>query len=213
MPHEFPQFGNYLFAALIIFVVYLRLRRTFGRQLMRPALMVVRMVLFAVLAALLLPTALRSTAFGGAAFGGMVVGILLALWGASRTRFERAGAQLYYVPHTYTGIAVSLLFIGRVAFRVLQAYQNTHGAAASAPAGRPPSLASYVSSPLTLGLFFVLVGYYVCYYGLVLWKSKHLEADDVVERNSPVGAEGGRADGGPAVRGPAVPAPPPETST
>jgi hypothetical protein len=198
MPYEFPQFGNYLFAALIIFVVYRRLRRTFGRQPMRPARMVVRIVLFAVLAALLLPTALRSTAFGAAASGGLLVGVLLAVWGASRTRFERTGVQLYYVPHTYTGIAVSLLFIGRVAFRLLQAYQNNHGAGAGAPVGRPPGLATYVSSPLTLGLFFVLVGYYLCYYGLVLWKSKHLEADEVVEITSPLGT---------------VAAPPPETST
>jgi hypothetical protein len=196
MPYEFPQFGNYLFAALVIFVVYRRLQRTFGRQPMRPARMVVRMVLFAVLAALLPATALRSTAFGGAASGGILVGVLLAVWGASRTRFERAGVQLYYVPHTYTGIAVSLLFIGRVAFRLLQAYQNNHGA--GAPVGRPPGLASYVSSPLTLGLFFVLVGYYLCYYGLVLWKAKHLEADEVVEITSPLGT---------------VAAPPPETST
>jgi len=198
MPYQFPQFGNYLFAALIIFVVYRRLRRTFGRQLMSPPRMLVRMVLFAVLAALLLPTALRSTAFGGAAAGGIVVGVLLALWGASRTRFERAGAQLYYLPHTYTGIAVSLLFIGRVAFRLLQGYQIIHGAGASASPGRAPGLASYVSSPLTLGLFFVLVGYYVCYYGLVLRRSKRLEADEVVEITSPLGA---------------VAAPPPETST
>ena len=36
-----------------------------------------------------------------------------------------------------------------------------------------------VRSPLTLGIFFVLVGYYVCYYSLVLWKSKHLETEDI----------------------------------
>jgi hypothetical protein len=197
MPHDFPQFGTYLFAALIIFVVYRRLRRTFGRQPMRPAQMAVRMVLFAVLASLMLPNALRSTAFAGAAAGGLAVGVLLAFWGATRTRFERAEARLYYVPHTYTGVAVSLLFLGRVAFRLIQAYQVTDRASMNPVAGSP-GLASYVSSPLTLGLFFVLVGYYVCYYGLVLWKSKHLKADEVVEVTSPPGA---------------VAAPPPETST
>jgi hypothetical protein len=196
MPHDFPQFGNYLFAAIIIFVVYRRLRRTFGKQLVSPARMAVRMVLFAVLAALLLPTALRSTVFAAAAAGGMAVGVLLALWGASRTRFERDAARLYYVPHTYTGIAVSLLFIGRVAFRLLQAYQNSHGAGAGPPVGRPPGLSSYVSSPLTLGLFFVLVGYYVCYFGLILWKSKQLKPAEVVETTSPPGAGGAPADAG-----------------
>jgi hypothetical protein len=190
MRNDFSQFGTYLFAALIIFIVYRRLRRTFGRQPVRAAGMMVRIVLFAVIAALLVPAALRSTAFAGAALSGIAVGVLLALWGASRTRFERAGARLYYVPHTYTGIAVSLLFVGRVAFRMLQAYQVTHSAGASAPAGPQPGLSSYVSSPLTLGLFFVLVGYYVCYFGLVLWKSKHLKADEV-EIASPLDADPG----------------------
>jgi hypothetical protein len=38
-----------------------------------------------------------------------------------------------------------------------------------------------VRSPLTVGMLFVLIGYYVCYYGLVLWKSKHLETRDLEE--------------------------------
>jgi hypothetical protein len=36
-----------------------------------------------------------------------------------------------------------------------------------------------LQSPLTLGLFFVLVGYYVYYYSVVLWKSKRVTADEV----------------------------------
>jgi hypothetical protein len=39
--------------------------------------------------------------------------------------------------------------------------------------------ASMVRSPLTVGVFFVLAGYYLYYYGWVLWKSKHLKAEDV----------------------------------
>jgi hypothetical protein len=188
MPDVFSQFATYLFVALIIFVVYRRLRRMFGRQILSPARMGLRMAVFAVLAALLLPSALRSAAFAGAALSGMAVGVLLALWGASRTRFERAGARLYYVPHTYTGIAVSLLVVGRVSFRLLQAYQVTHDAGAGPPPRPPTGLSSFVSSPLTLGLFFVLVGYYVCYFGLVLWRSKHLKADEAADLNSPLGA-------------------------
>jgi hypothetical protein len=36
-----------------------------------------------------------------------------------------------------------------------------------------------VQGPLTVGIFFVLMGYYLCYYGFVLWKSKHLNAADI----------------------------------
>jgi len=35
-----------------------------------------------------------------------------------------------------------------------------------------------VSSPLTVGIVFVLVGYYAWYYGWLLWKSKRLTAAD-----------------------------------
>ena len=128
---------------------------------------------------------------------GAALGIGLGLWGAERTRFVMHGGQLHYVPHTYTGIAVSLLFLGRLAFRAVQAYAGVQvphaadvGGAYVADAANP-SLAfaptSMVRSPLTVGIFFVLAGYYLWYYGSVLWKSKHLKAEDI-EATSPAAA-------------------------
>jgi hypothetical protein len=181
MPQDFSQFGPYLVAALIVFAVYRRLRRSFGRQPLRPGRMVFRIVLLSVFALLLAPTALRSSAFAAAALSGLAAGILLAVWGASRTRYEIVGAERYYIPHTYTGIAVSLLFVGRVAYRLLQTYELTHGIRAAGPATPTAGPAGYVSSPLTLGLFYVLVGYYVCYLGFILWKSKRLKPGDAQE--------------------------------
>jgi hypothetical protein len=189
MPPDFSQIGTLLLSALIVFAIYRRLRRSFGRQPLRPGRMAFRMVLLGLIGAVLAPAALRSGAFAGAAAAGLAAGVSLAFWGASQTRFEQAGTQRYYVPHTYTGIAVSLLFIGRVAFRLLQAYGLTRGAQ-----GQAATLGSggygygYVSSPLTLGLFFVLMGYWVCYLGLLLWKSKHLKPGESIENASPLGA-------------------------
>jgi hypothetical protein len=192
MPQDFSHFGPYLVAALVVLAVYRRLKRSFGRQPLRPRRMIFRIALLSVLGVLFLATTgLRSPAFAGAAFAGLVAGVLLALWGASRTRFETIGTERYYVPHTYTGIAVSLLFVGRVAYRLLQAYEMTHGGSAATPAA-PPGAAGYVSSPLTLGLFFVLVGYYVYYLGFILWKSKHLKPGEAQEL-APLGTGDGRA--------------------
>jgi hypothetical protein len=91
--------------------------------------------------------------------------------------------KLHYVPHTYTGIAVSLLFLGRVVYRLVQVYSTVHTTHASAVNAADPAngfgSSGMVRSPLTVGLFFVLMGYYVCYYGLVLWKSKHLNVADI----------------------------------
>ena len=53
-----------------------------------------------------------------------------------------------------------------------------HGADAADPA-QAMGPASMVRSPLTVGIFFVLAGYYLYYYGWVLWKSKHLKTEDI----------------------------------
>jgi hypothetical protein len=184
MQPDFSQFGPYLIAALVVFAIYRRFRRSFGRQLLRPGRMTARIVLLAIVACALLPLALRSVQFLSAELAGAALGVGLGLWGAERTRFVMFRDKLHYVPHTYTGIAVSLLFLGRVVFRIVQVYSTMHAThagalnAAADPANgfAPPGM---VRSPLTVGIFFVLMGYYVSYYSLVLRKSKHLNAADI----------------------------------
>jgi hypothetical protein len=191
MPPDFPQIGPFLVAALVVFAVYRRLRRSFGRQLLRPARMTVRIALLAVVACLLLPMAFRSAEFLTAELLGAALGMSLAVWGARRTRFLMTGGRLHYVPHTYAGIAVSLLFLGRLAFRLVQGYTGMHASGTTTRIANAayPSQAfgpGMVKSPLTVGILFVLVGYYVCFYSWVLWKSKHLEAADVESDSAPL---------------------------
>jgi hypothetical protein len=164
MNAEFSQIGAFLLAALLIFVVYRRLRRSFGQQPLVPLRMQLRILLLLIVSCLLLPSAMHSAAFLFSILAGVAVGIALALWGAAHTRFVRDADRLYYVPHTYTGMAVSLLFIGRLGYRLVQVYGS---------ADQSFTAASLVRSPLTIGLYFVLMGYYVCYYSVLLWKSKH----------------------------------------
>jgi hypothetical protein len=181
MQPDFSQIGPFLLAALVVFAVYRRLRRSFGRQELRPTRMILRVVILALVAFALLPMALRSSQFLAAELAGAVLGVGLASWGAPRTRFQMYNERLHYVPHTYTGIAVSLLFLGRLVFRLVQAYTLAHAphvAGATDPSqGFAP--ASMVRSPLTVGILFVLVGYYVYYYSWLLWKSKRLDAVDI----------------------------------
>jgi hypothetical protein len=191
MPGEFSQIGTYLLAALIVFAIYRRLRRSFGRQPLRPGRMLLRIVLLSLVGIALAPAALRSGAFAAAAASGLAAGLLLAFWGASQARFEQIGTERFYLPHTYTGIAVSLLFMGRVVFRLLQAYGFMHGAGradlARGAAGYGYGY-GYISSPLTLGLFYVLVGYWVAYLTWILWKCQHLPPGESVQTASPLGA-------------------------
>ena len=181
MNFDFSQIGAFLAAILVLFVIYRRFRRSFGQQPVRPVRMQVRIILLLVVGCLLLPAVFRSAAFMSAVLAGIAAGVALAMWGAARTRFLRVSGQLYYVPHTYTGIAVSFLFLGRLIYRFIQVSGSVHAmhpvGADSAAQGFAPS--GMLQSPLTLGLYFVLMGYYVCYYSMVLWKSKRAVAEEV----------------------------------
>jgi hypothetical protein len=182
MNPDFSQIGPFLFAALVVFLVYRRLRRSFGRQLLRPVRMSVRIVLLTLIGCTLLPLSVHSPQFLTAEVTGAALGIGLGMWCAQRTRFQNFDGRLYYVPHTYTGIAVSLLFLGRLVYRIVQLYSAAHPPAGVAALPAYPSQAfapaSMMRSPLTVGIFFVLIGYYLYYYSWVLWKSKRLKTED-----------------------------------
>jgi hypothetical protein len=120
---DYHQLGPYLVAAFVVFMVYRRLRRSFGRQLLSKKRMGIRIAVLALIGCAVAATvAFKSMAFFGAMILGIAAGVALGLWGANRTRFEKVGGVLNYVPHTYTGIAVSLLFLGRLAYRLVALY-------------------------------------------------------------------------------------------
>jgi hypothetical protein len=181
MSPDYARIGPLLLAALAVFLIYRRLRRSFGRQPVRPVRMTLRIAILTALGLTLLPLALRSQELLLVEALCAAAGIALALWGAKRTRYLKIGEQLYYVPHTYTGIAVTLLVVGRIVYRFVQAYTTGHapgaGMTGAASSGFAPS--AMMQNPITVGLFFVLIGYYVCYYSRVLWKSKHISAADL----------------------------------
>jgi hypothetical protein len=188
MPADFSQFAPLISAAFVVYVVYRRLRRNFGRQVLRPGRMKFRIVLLMFLACALCPTALRSAAFLFAALAGAAVGVALALYGAERTHFLKLEDRLYYVPHTYTGATVSLVFLGRLVYRLAQTYADGRAATAhpGADAAQAMALDSMTRSPVSMAIFCVLIGYYVIYYGRVLYKSTHIQTQDIESMQSVV---------------------------
>lgn len=159
-----------LVGALLVWVLYRRFKRTFGRQLLSPLRMMFRIGLLSLVGVLSLMQALRGPwqLLGTEALG-LIAGMALAIWSASKTRFERHDGRLYYVPHTFSGVVVTVLLLSRFLYRMLRSYQarSQMGAAAA-----PMSIATAVHNPFTMGLLFVLVGYYTCFYSLVLLKSR-----------------------------------------
>jgi hypothetical protein len=183
MPPAYSRIWPWVFAALVVLAMYRRFRRNFGRQLLRPVRMTVRVGILLLLALTLAPLALRGAEYVAAEALGASAGVALALWGASRTRFLRDGERLFYIPHTYTGLAVSALVLGRVVYRLIDLYPTGGVPLPGNPT--PDTQAAMVKTPLTVGLFFVLIGYYVCYYGRVLWKSRRITPADLEASPTP----------------------------
>ncbi len=86
--------------------------------------------------------------------GGLAAGGLVGLYGLHLTRFEPAPEGLYYTPNAPLGIALSVLFLGRITQRMFQFYSFQKKAAPGHTFNR---------SPLTLAVFGLLAGYYIAY--------------------------------------------------
>jgi hypothetical protein len=101
---------------------------------------------------------------------GVVVGICLGIYGLRKTRFEKTPQGLFYTPNAHLGIALSLLLLGRIMYRLIQVYQ-----ASGSTAG--PQI-NYATTPLTLLIFGTLAGYYVTYaVGLLRWQRESSKSD------------------------------------
>ena len=73
---------------------------------------------------------------------------------------------------------VSALFLGRLIYRFVIP-RGGDSPVDAAMRGSATALGSLYQNPLTLGIFFVLIGYYLYYYSYVLWESKHLKPEDL----------------------------------
>jgi hypothetical protein len=146
-----------LFAPLILFILYRRFRRNFGRQPIQPKRMGLRIGILAIVSAALLITALRDMALFGGGLAGLAVGAVLGVVGLRLIRFEFTPQGNFYTPNGYIGGAVSVLLIGRLLYRFLVL-------APTSQAPDPNPFAAFQRSPLTLAIFTVLVGYYITLY-------------------------------------------------
>jgi hypothetical protein len=189
MHDDYSRIWPYVIACLAVLLIYRRFRRSFGRQPMRPVRMWIRIAVLTLLGCSLLPYAFKSGQFLLAELAGAMAGTALGFWGARHTRYATYEGRLHYVPHTYTGVAVSLLFIGRLVYRFVELYSQ-NGALAGMVDPSSGIAPAMVRSPLTVGLIFVVVCYYVVYYAMLLWKSKRISPEDIEAVSTPTAASG-----------------------
>jgi hypothetical protein len=152
-------------APLMVWRLYTRFRRMVGRQRLSRVRPWITLIIFPMIVLLLsYATHWHFERLLWLA-GGLLFGSLLGVYGLRQTRFESTAGGLFYTPHAHLGIALSLLLVGRLFYRLIELYGFDTAARRGAP--------EFAQSPLTLAIFGLLAGYYIVYaLGLVRWRSQ-----------------------------------------
>lgn len=168
--NHIPLTTTLTIGALVVWRVYRRIGKMISRQQFHPTRSWLSVIFWPLLAMALLAESLAYPANAAAELSGIVVGVGLAIYGLRLTKFENLPEGLYYTPNAHIGILLSLLFAGRVAYRMVQLYGSSDGFT------EPP--ATFVHSPVTLLILGTLVGYYVWYaIGLIRWHRSQVAPD------------------------------------
>lgn len=150
---------------LIVWRMYFRIKRLIGRQQSRPWRHWAAAILFPLLVCLIGLSAMTAPLALGGLVLGLAIGVGLALWGLRLTVFEKTDAGYFYTPNAHIGVALSLLLVTRIGYRIYQMASLT---------GAEAQMASqnFTRSPLTTVVFGMLAGYYTCYAVVILrWRS------------------------------------------
>ena len=115
-----PTLTALVLIPLVAWRVCARVRRMVGRQTLSRVRPWLTVTLFPLLLVLLGLTALSHPERLPMLAGGVAVGLGLARYGLSKTRFEATPQGMFYTPNAHLGIALSLLFIGRLAYRFIE---------------------------------------------------------------------------------------------
>ena len=148
---------------LIAWRMYARIRRMVGRQRLSKVRPWVTLVVFPLVLALLGLLAWGHPAQFAWLGAGVTLGALLGVAGLKLTRFEATAEGLFYTPNAHLGIALSLLLVARIVYRLGQAFLLDMT--------DPRAADDFVRSPFTLVIFGLLAGYYIAYaVGLLRWR-------------------------------------------
>jgi hypothetical protein len=155
--------------ALLSWRAYKRFKRMVGRQRLSKRRPWITLAVFPLLILLLSYGARAEPERVGWMIGGVAAGALLAVYGLSRTRFEPTPQGLFYTPNAHVGIILSLLFIARIVYRLVEI--------SFVDPATPRDASAFARSPLTLAVFGLLAGYFIAYaVGLLRWRIRVMEA-------------------------------------
>jgi hypothetical protein len=153
---------------LLAWIVWRRVSRSFGRQPIRRKQMIGRVVVFAIFGGLLALAGLHDIQLAEGLLGGVLIGGAIGLLGLRLTRFEVDPVRGdCYVPNPWIGALLTVLLLGRLAYRFMVLWPQMQQPSAAATPGAGFGAQPY--SPLTMLLIGLLVGYYIVYFiGLLI---------------------------------------------
>lgn len=134
--------------------IYRRIRRNIGQQRLRPVRITISIVIFSLVSFLFISMAIHDPRLLASIAGGLTLGTALGFLGLKLTRFETTDAGHFYTPNTYIGVGLSVLFLGRLAYRYIVLGDPTYAQ------NHPQAM----QSPLTFFIFGLVAGYYIVYY-------------------------------------------------
>lgn len=148
---------------LLVWRIYFRLKGLLGgRRPSRPGRHWLTALLFTALLALAATRALGAPLALSCLGAGALAGAWLARWNLRLTRFENTADGLFHTPNPRLGMTVTMLFIARLLYGVLELYVND---APPAPAG------DFLTSPLSMLTCGLCAAYHAaCGWGLLLWR-------------------------------------------
>jgi hypothetical protein len=160
---------------VLAFVIWRRVRTQFGPQPIRRGKMAFRVIVFAVLGGLSALYAVRDAHLLGGLGVGVAAGVALGLLGLRLSQFRVDPVKGdCYVPNPYIGSVVTALFLGRLLWRLAMVSPQLQDPTGTAAPIHGPDIGQ---SPLTLALFGIFAGYYVCYFaGLLIHHQRLLRS-------------------------------------
>jgi hypothetical protein len=165
MPHD--PYAIAVIAALVLFALWRRFRRLFGRQPLVAGRLKGRIALLSLVALMLALRVSHAPDLAAAGLSGFVGGIALAWLGIRLTRIEATREGLAYTPNPYIGAVLAAILFGRLAYRFVVLYPAMQAAQSD---GAAP-LQAFQRSPLTTALIGIVIGYYLAYCAFLLMRA------------------------------------------
>ncbi|MGV3466100.1 MAG: hypothetical protein ACO1OT_12505 [Heyndrickxia sp.] len=162
---------------LVLWSIFRRVRRNIGWQHLNQRKLFIRTVIFFIIGLLFLTGGLAHPVSLISDLVGIILGIILAYYGATITTFEQRDSRLYYRPNIYIGSIVTFLFLGRLIYRFYVIFAS--GTFSKIQQGQPNDIQNFgytVGTSWTSGLLLIMFAYYIFYYIILLKKQRQLSS-------------------------------------